>query len=63
MIVDSDLGELSRINAREIPVCGAFLLPENWQLNYATSDVNDDFPIAQMIRRCDEANRSYRSRA
>lgn len=63
LIVDSDLGELSKINAREIPVSDGFLLPENWQPNYATSDVNDDFAIVKMIRQCDEANRRYRSRA
>lgn len=63
LIVDSEMGDLSKINAREIPVFDGFLLPENWQLNYATSDVNDDFAIAQMIRQCDEANRRYRSGA
>lgn len=63
LIVDSDLGELGRINAREIPIFGGFVLPETWQLNYASSDVNDAFPIVQMIRQCDAANRRYGSEA
>lgn len=61
LIVDSELGELARINAREIPIFGEFVLPESWQLNYATSDVNDAFPIVQMMRQCDAANRRHGS--
>jgi len=59
LIVDSDLGELGKINAREIPIFGGFVLPETWQLNYASSDVSDAFPIVQMMRQCDAANRRH----
>ena len=55
LIVDSDLGELSRINQRKIAVSENFLLPDNWQLNYATSDVRDDFAIVRMMRECDQS--------
>lgn len=63
LIVDSDLVELGKINAREIPVFGGYVLPETWQLNYASSDVNDSFPIVQMMRQCDAANRRHGSGA
>jgi hypothetical protein len=61
LIVDSDLGELAKINRREIPIFDGFLLPETWQLNYATSDVSDPFPAVQMMRQCDAANRRHGS--
>lgn len=60
LIVDSALGELGKINARGIPLFQGFVLPENWQLNYASSDVNDAFPIVRMMRQCDAANRRHR---
>ena len=63
LIVDSDLGKLGKINAREIPLFQRFVLPENWQLNYSSSDVNDAFPIVRMMRQCDAANRRHRGRA
>lgn len=63
LIVDSDLGEIGKINAREIPLFQGFVLPKNWQLNYASSDVNDAFPIVQMMRQCDAANRRHRNGA
>jgi len=57
LIVDSDLGQLMRINRGELPVSGDLHLPSNWQLNYATSDVNDDFVMVRMLRLCDKHNR------
>lgn len=61
LIVDSDLGELGEINARKMPILGEFLVPERWQLNYAGSDKNDSFPIVQMMRQCEAANKKHRS--
>ncbi len=57
LIVDSDLGALTRINKKETPIMDGFLLPNNWQLNYATSDVSDDFVMVRMMNRCERANK------
>lgn len=56
LIVDSDLGQLMKINRRELPVTGDFFLCDNWQLNYATSDVSDDFVTVRMLRLCEKRN-------
>ncbi len=62
LIVDSELGSLIKINRRETPVFEDFFLPENWQLNYATSDVNDEFVTVRMMKECDSSNRRFRSK-
>jgi hypothetical protein len=55
LFVDSDLGHLIQINRMEEPVYGDYFLPEGWQLNYATSDASDPFPLVKMMRMCDRA--------
>ena len=62
LFVDSDLGALSMINSRDEAVVDDFLLPEQWQLNYATSDTNDDFPGVRLMRACENSNQRYRPR-
>jgi hypothetical protein len=57
LVVDSDLGALMKINRLEQPIVPGYYLPPNWQLNYATSDVNDPFIMVKMMRLCDRANR------
>ena len=59
LVVDSDLDSLIRMNRRENPIIGDFFLPENWQLNYATSDVNDDFLTVRMMRLCERTNKKF----
>jgi hypothetical protein len=59
LIVDSDLGVLMKINRREEPIIDDFFIPENWQLNYATSDVNDVFIMVRMMRFCDRSNQKF----
>jgi hypothetical protein len=39
-----------------VPLHGDVLIPDNWQLNYATSDSADDFVAVQLMRLCDKAN-------
>lgn len=58
LVVDSDLGLLTRINKREEPIVADSFLPSNWQLNYATSDTNDSFLPVRMIRACDKLSRA-----
>ena len=59
LVVDSDLGALTRINAKEEPLFQEAMLPSNWQLNYATSDVSDDFPTVRMMIACEKLNAQY----
>jgi hypothetical protein len=43
LIVDSELSQLPAFNARQIPLCGTFVLPTNWHLIYATADSGKEF--------------------
>ena len=60
LVVDSELDTLVRINKRETPLVNDYFLPKNWQLNYASSDVNEQFIMVRMMRMCDNANRKYK---
>ena len=62
LIVDSDLGALIKINRRVLPIIDDCFIPGNWQLNYATSDVNDNFVMARMMKLCEDSNRKFRKR-
>lgn len=61
LVVDSDLGVLTRINSREEPVLGDLFLPEGWQINYATADKND-FVLNKMMRLCDREAKALRDK-
>lgn len=52
LVVDSDLGALTRINHREEPIVEGFFLPDGWQLHYA-SDKAADFVLNKVITACD----------
>lgn len=57
IVVDSDLGNLSKYNAREIPVIDDFFLPPSFTLNYASADVGKEYLPNQLLSLCDkEAN-------
>jgi hypothetical protein len=49
LIVDSELEMLTALNARTQPVCDDFLLPENFQFIYASSDTQADSVINRML--------------
>lgn len=59
LIVDSELDSLIKINAHEQPILPAAYLPSNWQLNYASSDVSDDFLAVRMLKSCDKLDAEY----
>lgn len=51
LVVDSDLGNIDSYNKREKPIFNNFLLPEEFELIYATDKVSDNVFNA-MIKRC-----------
>lgn len=53
VIVDSELGRISSINARKTPLLGDDNLPDNFQLIYASGDVGADYPHNKLLRICD----------
>lgn len=57
LVVDSELGRHSEINARTAPYYRGFFLPERTQLIYASSDTGTDLPN-KLIKQCDKASRS-----
>ena len=42
MVVDSDLGNINKFNQRKMPIFGAFNLPQNVSLIYASSDAGKE---------------------
>jgi hypothetical protein len=54
IIVDSDLGHLSEINKREVPILDNFYLPQNIQLIYASADKKNDTFLNEAISFCDK---------
>lgn len=57
IIVDSDLGNLNDYNQRKVPILDDFLLPPNFQLIYASSDLPNDELTNQMIAMCDKVSK------
>ncbi|XOV93717.1 MAG: hypothetical protein ACFHWX_03200 [Bacteroidota bacterium] len=57
IIVDSDLGNLNDFNQRKLPIVDDFLLPPNFQLIYASSDLANDELTNQMISMCDKISK------
>ena len=58
MIVDSDLDDAPKINAREEPIFGDLYLPENITLMYASADVGRESLINKLIRATDRVAKS-----
>lgn len=56
VIVDSELGRISSINSRKMPLLGGHNLPENFQLIYASADVGADYPQNKLLRICDRTS-------
>lgn len=57
LIVDSELGLLIRINAREEPVEGTFYLPERWELIYGSSDAGKEMIPNRLLFESDKRSR------
>jgi hypothetical protein len=57
LLVDSDLGNHDKYNARELPIAGDFFLPEKYQLIYATSDSGKDNLLNKFMGLCDRRGR------
>lgn len=54
IVTDTELGKMKGINARLMPLCGDFFLPEEFELVYATDASGAaEFLPNQMIRECD----------
>ena len=53
LIVDSFLGEIPSYPIQHIPIADDFLLPNNWSMFYASSDVNEYFG-SDMLRLADK---------
>lgn len=54
IVVDSELGNLNKINNHEMPIIGEHFLPANFHLIYASSDAGADYPHNKIIRICDK---------
>jgi hypothetical protein len=57
LIVDSSLGDIPALNAREAPICEGFFLPQGVQLIYASSDVGPEYGANKLIQMADRAAR------
>ena len=55
LIVDSDLGNLTKITNREIPIVDDFYLPDNIMLVYGSADAGIESIPNYLIRECDRA--------
>ena len=55
IIVDSELGILPKINAREEPIIGDYFLPANISLIYASADTGQEYFWNQLIKWADRA--------
>lgn len=55
IVVDSELGLLPKINAREEPVHGISMLPSNMTLIYASADAGQEHFFNRLIRSTDQA--------
>jgi hypothetical protein len=56
IIVDSELDRIGPINRREIPILGAYYLPDGFELLYASSDVGAEYPHNKLLRICDRTS-------
>ena len=54
LIVDSDLGNHSKYNQRELPIYDDFFLPERVTLLYGSADTGMEIMANRMIRFCDK---------
>jgi len=54
LVVDSDLGALSQINARASRIWNDFALPPRFQFAYASADVGMDLPVNAIMAKCDK---------
>lgn len=60
LIVDSDLGNIPAFNLREKPIFSNYLLPDNFELIFASDAANDSF-LNQAIKKCHSlANEAYK---
>jgi hypothetical protein len=53
IVVDSDLGEIDNYNKRVKPIFGDFLLPDKFELIYASADAKNDSTLNKAINYCD----------
>lgn len=61
IVVDSDLKDLPKINAKEEPICDEFYCPDNISLIYASADVGKEHLTNKLIRATDKiANESLK---
>lgn len=63
IVVDSELGLLPKINAREEPVFEDYFLPPNVSLIYGSADTGDDYFYNQLIRSTDRVASSALEKA
>lgn len=57
IIVDSDLENIPKYNLRKMPIVENFVLPDHFELLYASSDTGKEFLANRLIAECDrEAN-------
>jgi hypothetical protein len=54
IVVDSDFGRLTDLNARRSPISGDFYLPERCELLYASADTGSEFVANRMLSRADQ---------
>jgi len=62
IIVDSRLDELEAINKRQKPFYQKYLLPPNYKLLYASSDVGKEFVINKIFSQCDKEAKAFSTR-
>lgn len=54
LVVDSDLGALSGINAGRTPIWEDYQLPPRFQFVYASAEVGMEQPLNQVMAKCDK---------
>ncbi|SHJ15282.1 YecA family protein [Propionispora hippei] len=54
IVTDCDYGNLSKLNAGEIPILGDIYLPANIKLIYASSDTGKEALSNQLVSECDK---------
>ena len=57
LLVDSELSEHAAINRREKPLIGNFMLPEGFELMYASTDAGAGHIANHLLRTCDSIAR------
>lgn len=54
IVVDSDLGNILKMNNKQLPIFSNLFLPSNFELLYASADTGKEFLLNKLISMCDK---------